>query len=146
MSHTITLMIIIILSGLLSSCSQQNSEEPIASRWYTNTQLQLGKQVFTKNCAVCHGKAAESIPNWKQTLADGTYPPPPLNGSAHAWHHSLSVLLRTINEGGKKLGGDMPGFKDKLTEEEKIAVIAFFQSFWDKRIYEIWEANGNLSK
>ena len=146
MNQTISFMITIVLTGLLYSCSQQNGDETIAGRWYTHAQLKMGEQVFNENCAVCHGKTAESISNWKQTLADGSYPPPPLNGSAHAWHHSLSVLLRTINEGGKKLGGNMPGFKNKLTKDEQIASIAFFQSFWDKRIYEIWEANENPSK
>jgi mono/diheme cytochrome c family protein len=131
---------------LLSACGKQDSSEPVKGRWYTGDQLKLGEQVFAANCAACHGKNAESIPNWKQTLADGSYPAPPLNGSAHAWHHSISVLMRTINEGGAKLGGKMPSFKDTLSDAEKTAAIAYFQSYWDERVYGIWKDNGNLSK
>ena len=145
---TILLSLIIGFVGftLLTACSKQDSNQPIKGRWYTGDQLKLGKQVFADNCAVCHGSNAESIPNWKKTQADGSYPPPPLNGSAHAWHHSMSILTRTINEGGAKIGGKMPGFKDKLSEAEKTAAIAFFQSYWDERVYGIWIDNGNLTK
>jgi len=124
MSHTIKLITVIVLSGALSSCSGPEEDQPIEGRWYTHSQLKIGKRVFTENCAICHGEKAESTPNWKKTLADGSYPAPPLNGSAHAWHHSLSVLIRTINQGGSKLGGKMPGFEGKLTEDEKMAAIA----------------------
>jgi mono/diheme cytochrome c family protein len=146
MNHVIKLMTAMFLAGVLYSCSEPKSDQPIDGRWYTQAQLKKGKRVFAENCAMCHGENAESTPDWKQTLADGSYPAPPLNGSAHAWHHSLSILLRTINQGGSKLGGKMPGFEGKLTQDEKMAAIAFFQSFWDERVYGIWKNNGNLAK
>lgn len=136
----------VIAMTLLTACSKQDSSQPVKDRWYTGDQLTLGKQVFADNCAVCHGNKAESIPDWQQSQADGSYPAPPLNGSAHAWHHSLAVLMRTIDEGGIALGGRMPGFKDKLSDAEKIAAIAYFQSYWDERVYNIWKDNGNLTK
>lgn len=76
--------------------------------------------------------------DWKQRNPDGSFPPPPLDGSAHAWHHPLEVLARQINEGGKKLGGTMPAFGDVLSDQEMIAAIAYFQSYWDKQTYERW--------
>ena len=83
-------------------------------RWYSDDQVTEGEQLFRLNCASCHGQNAEATPNWKQTDANGNYPPPPLNGSAHAWHHDLDLLRRTIREGGAKLGGQMPGFESQL--------------------------------
>jgi hypothetical protein len=32
----------------------------------------------------------------------------------------------------------MPSFKKVLTQEEKEAAIAYFQSFWSDEIYELW--------
>ena len=77
----------------------------------------------------------------EKTLDDGSYPPPPLNGTAHAWHHSIEVLLTVINQGGIPNGGKMPAFKNKLSQDQKIAVVAYFQSFWPEDIYNKWEAS-----
>ncbi|BAS67367.1 c-type cytochrome [Bathymodiolus septemdierum thioautotrophic gill symbiont] len=101
----------------------------------------LGKVVFDKNCASCHGKAAVGLTkNWKQVLPNGKYPAPPLNGSAHAWHHSPKLLLSTINNGGAKLGGWMPGFKGKLSEDEKQAILDYLHSLWPKDIQQKYDA------
>ena len=68
--------------------------------------------------------------------------PPPLDGSAHAWHHSRSVLLEVIENGGLALGGKMPAFGAVLKGEEKLAAIAYFQNFWDDETYSQWEVMG----
>ncbi len=107
-------------------------------RWYSERQVSEGEQLFLQNCASCHGRNAESTPNWKQTDANGNYPPPPLNGTAHAWHHDLDLLRRTIREGGVKIGGQMPGFEGRLSAAEIDSVIAFFQSRWPDEIYQRW--------
>ena len=113
-------------------------------RWYSNQQVSQGQALFQQNCASCHGQNAESIPNWKQTDANGNYPPPPLNGSAHAWHHDLPLLQRTVREGGQKLGGLMPPFEQVLNEQKINSVIAFFQSKWPDDIYNKWAGRFNV--
>ena len=70
---------------------------------------------------------------------------PPLDGSAHAWHHPISVLLQVIDLGGESLGGQMPGFGQVLDNEEKLAVIAWFQEFWSDEIYEQWLMMGGTN-
>ena len=65
---------------------------------------------------------------------NGNYPPPPLNGTAHTWHHSPEQLLYTINKGGTEMGGQMPAFEKRLTEEEKKALIDYMYSLWPKEI------------
>ncbi|MBT8433943.1 MAG: thioredoxin fold domain-containing protein [Gammaproteobacteria bacterium] len=107
-------------------------------RWYSDEQVTKGEQLFLQNCASCHGRNAESTPDWKKTDANGNYPPPPLNGTAHAWHHDLALLRRTIREGGAKLGGQMPGFESRLSTAEIDSVIAYFQSRWPDEIYQRW--------
>ena len=97
-------------------------------RWYSQQQVDSGNILFQKHCASCHGQNAESIPNWKQTDANGNYPPPPLNGSAHAWHHDLPLLQQTVREGGQKLGGLMPPFENVLSPQQIDMAIAYFQS------------------
>ena len=107
-------------------------------RWYTNDQVERGAIVFTQNCAACHGANAEATPNWRRTTPDGKYPPPPLNGTAHTWHHPLDMLRRQIKLGGEPVGGVMPAFKDKLSPADIDAAIAFFQSKWSDEIFSAW--------
>jgi len=111
-----------------------------STRWYTDDQIGQGKKLFTENCQTCHGEKAQGTKNWKQTDKDGKYPPPPLNGDAHAWHHSMDILRRTIREGGIKLGGSMPSFKEKLDDKQVDAVISYFQSQWNDKTYQGWAA------
>ncbi len=108
------------------------------SRWYDQSAVDKGSALFKQNCASCHGENAEATPDWKKTDSNGKYPPPPLNGSAHTWHHSKELLKKTIREGGVKLGGVMPAFEDKLSDQDLDAVIAFFQSRWPDDIYQKW--------
>lgn len=132
-----------------SHCAQESlppvAKEQVArpaigtgKRWYTERQVAQGREIFIRHCAVCHGKDAAATPNWRRPDAAGNYPPPPLNGSAHTWHHPLPVLRETIQQGGAPLGGVMPGFAGKLSEQETDAVIAWFQSLWSDEIYQAW--------
>ncbi|OOZ36501.1 c-type cytochrome [Solemya elarraichensis gill symbiont] len=110
-----------------------------AGRWYADDQVKRGEKLFSENCASCHGQNAEATQNWKQPGTDGKYPPPPLHGSAHAWHHPMSILRRQIRSGWIPLGGNMPPFKEKMSATEIDDVIAYFQSKWSDRIYMLWE-------
>ncbi|MFT4862798.1 MAG: mono/diheme cytochrome c family protein [Pseudohongiellaceae bacterium] len=135
---------LLLLASAVISCRRLETEsektmQTLPSRWYSAAQVAQGQQVFAANCASCHGEFAQGlVEDWKAKLADGAFPPPPLDGSAHAWHHPLSVLMGVINDGGVALGGNMPGFQSTLTEQEKLAVIAFFQNYWSDEIYSNW--------
>ena len=114
------------------------AEEPAQNRWYTQAQVAQGAPLYTEFCAECHGPKAASTHEWRKQDAEGYYPPPPLNGTAHTWHHPLSLLRRTIREGGAKFGGKMPPFAEKLNATEVDAIIAWFQSLWPDKIYTTW--------
>lgn len=112
-------------------------------RWYTREQVGHGAAIFARNCAECHGTNGEAIPDWRTPTADGKYPPPPLDGTAHAWHHPLDMLRSTVRRGGAPVGGLMPPFGDKLAERDIDAAIAFFQDKWPDEIYRSWlQRNG----
>lgn len=119
------------------------AEQPEVARWYSDEQVVLGGAVFAENCAVCHGAEAQGTAgDWREKLDDGSFPPPPLNGSAHAWHHPQEILLRVIDYGGQAMGGKMPAFIDVLEDSEKLAAIAYFQNFWSDEIYQQWMQMG----
>ncbi|MGI1668799.1 MAG: cytochrome c [Neptuniibacter sp.] len=144
MNKMVKFLGILMAVFFITACSDK--EATVEGRWYTPSQVSLGKQVFIENCASCHGAGAQGTKEWMKLLPDGNYPPPPLNGTAHAWHHPLKGLKVTVKEGGAKFGGVMPGFGSKLSEMEQEAAIAYFQSKWSVDIYKMWLDRGGLSK
>ena len=100
----------------------------------------LGEKIYNKNCLSCHGPKGQGFAkDWKVKDENGNYPAPPLNGTAHTWHHSPEQLLYTINKGGVEMGGQMPAFEKRLTEEEKKALIEYMYSLWPKEIQEKYD-------
>ena len=142
------LMLFTACSDLEPDIAETSKIELIQSsaRWYSRDQVAQGGLVFAANCAICHSSNAEGIAeDWKQRLDDGSFPPPPLNGSAHAWHHPNSMLIQVIDNGGAAFGGKMPAFKDVLEEAEKLAAIAYFQNYWTDETYNQWEQMGGTN-
>jgi thiol:disulfide interchange protein DsbC len=133
---------LLILSCLLSISNFALAEE---GRWYNQDQVQRGEGLFQNNCASCHGANAEATSNWKQKDSEGKFPPPPLNGTGHAWHHSPVQLSKTIQQGSIQLGGVMPAFGSTLSDEDIDAVIAFFQSKWPDQTYQKWATNFKIA-
>jgi len=97
-----------------------------------------GAKLFRKNCAACHGPLGQGHPNWNKAGADGKYPPPPLNGTGHTWHHPQKVLKQIIREGTGKLGGNMPAWKGKLSDEEIDTILEWIKAQWPDNIYWAW--------
>jgi len=124
-------VILLATVNLVAGCGGEvgNDNETVAGRWYTAAQVETGRGLFQSHCAACHGEFAAATPDWRTTNDAGDYPPPPLDGTAHAWHHPMSVLEETIATGGIPLGGVMPGFRKVLDDGEARATIAYFQSF-----------------
>ena len=111
---------------------------PVQPRWYAQEQVAAGALLYRENCASCHKENAEGTPDWKTPDVNGKLPPPPLNGTAHAWHHPLEVLRTVVTRGGAPVGGSMPAFDEKLAPQEIDAILAWVQSHWSDKIYAIW--------
>jgi mono/diheme cytochrome c family protein len=122
---------------VLAACAKPGT--PVEGRWYTVEQVELGAPLYQAYCATCHASDGSATSEWRTPGADGNYPPPPLNGTAHTWHHPLDVLDDTIVNGGVQFGGVMPGFGEVLNKEDRAAVIAWFQSLWSDDIYARWQ-------
>ncbi|MBM3565433.1 MAG: c-type cytochrome [Alphaproteobacteria bacterium] len=100
---------------------------------------ELGRTIYATQCAECHGAKLEGQPNWKTPRADGTLLAPPHDASGHTWHHPDSILFRITRLGGQAAAppgfvSGMPGFGDKLSDQEIWAVLAFIKSTWPAEI------------
>lgn len=114
------------------------STEMLTRRGLTRERVERGAALYAGNCAVCHGARGEGAPNWHRPGPDGAYPPPPLDGSAHAWHHPRAALKRTIRDGTAKMGGRMPAWRDKLSDADIDAMIDWMIAAWPDEIYAAW--------
>lgn len=136
-----------VVLPLLSACGEQSSAETkSASAVQQNqparesdfAQIAKGVKLYQMNCAECHGTQAQGDPNWRQRDADGMFPPPPLNGTGHAWHHPKRMLHYVIANGSPGGQGKMPAWGEKLSGEDIDAIIAWFQSKWPDEVYAAW--------
>jgi len=97
-----------------------------------------GRQIYSDQCAACHGTDLEGQPDWRSPLPSGRLPPPPHDASGHTWHHPDDVLFRIVKEGTAAIVGggyesDMPGFGGVLSDAEIRAVLAYIKSTWPER-------------
>jgi mono/diheme cytochrome c family protein len=97
-----------------------------------------GRQLYSANCASCHGASLEGQPDWKRARPSGRMPAPPHDASGHTWHHPDGVLFRITKEGPAAVVGggyrsDMPGFANVLNDDDIRAVLAFIKSTWPER-------------
>ena len=97
--------------------------------WNNKKKISIGKNLFAKNCVVCHGKNAQG---------QGRFPA--LNGSGHVAHHSPAKLLAQIENGG----GGMPPFKNKLSKAERESIFVYLHSIWPKRVKHYYDKKFNI--
>jgi len=91
----------------------------------TRKSIDLGRQIYLKHCVKCHdpkGKPIVPEDPGATRPADLTQP--------KDWVHGTRdhEMLDTLRDGTE----EMPGFKDKLRDEEIWRVIHFLRSLWPK--------------
>ncbi|SCZ87093.1 c-type cytochrome [Nitrosomonas mobilis] len=143
--------ILLLLS--LAACSKQPTTSPrdaldrilgnpehekVVVRNFDPAQIERGRIIFQQNCAGCHGEYAQGTADWRKPLDNGRYPPPPLNGTAHGWHHSTEELKQFILKGGPPGEGRMPGWEGILQDQEIDDVLVWIKSLWPDEIYHGW--------
>jgi mono/diheme cytochrome c family protein len=122
-----------------SSTGQVIADEASLDRKLDPAQVARGRAVYTQHCLECHGAGGKGLPGeWRMRDADGMFPPPPLDDSAHAWHHPTAVLLDVIREGSPPGQGKMPAWKDKLSEQDMQDVVVYIKSLWSDPVYALW--------
>jgi mono/diheme cytochrome c family protein len=103
-------------------------------------RIAAGKRVYDAHCAACHGANLEGQSDWRTRRADGKLPAPPHDDSGHTWHHPFEVLFAITKYGlvpphaPAGYVSDMPGFGDRLSDEEIWAVLAYIRSRWSERV------------
>lgn len=143
----------LLAAALLAGCSDEtpspgsgarapvpSNVDEIPPRWYTTEDVARGGAIFARHCASCHGADAAGAGDWRKRGPGGTFPPPPLNGTAHSWHHPIAALRHQIRFGAPGGSGTMPGFDAILGEEDVLAVIAWMQALWRDEVYAAWHA------
>ncbi len=118
-----------------------NANAKQVERQFNVEQVKRGAYIFQAHCESCHGKNAQGTPDWRTPNADGKFPPPPLDGTAHTWHHSTAVLKNTILKGGPPEVSTMPAWENILTEQQVDDVIVWIKSLWPDKIYATWYQN-----
>ena len=127
-------MLILIASFSINTASKADSH-----RGYDPEMIEIGQTLFRENCAICHGVDAQgTVKDWHLKDENGKMPPPPLNGTAHTWHHPLGGLMHTIRNGTLSIGGSMPAWKDKLADEEIFSIVIWLTSLWPDEIFAAW--------
>ncbi|BAO44376.1 conserved hypothetical protein [Thiolapillus brandeum] len=82
---------------------------------FTESNLQEGENLYTSNCAACHGSRGQGDGEAGKNLN-----PRPANIARFAKMPMASdgYLLWTISEGGVPVGSAMPPFKDSLKQDD----------------------------
>ena len=97
-----------------------------------------GKSIFDEYCSVCHGSKLGGELASGATVPEGQSPAPPLNGTAHSYHHADGELFGVVKHGPGSLDARdwprMPIFDRVLPDDDIWAVIAYIKSVWPKRI------------
>lgn len=114
---------------------QNGLQIQILDRPFTRLEAMSGELIYQGNCASCHGIDGEG--QFPEAPLDpdntGRIGAPPHNETGHTWHHTDTLLLRYVKEGGfanPERFYTMPAFGDILSEEEIWLVIAYIKTMW----------------
>jgi mono/diheme cytochrome c family protein len=137
------LILAVLIAPFIAACSDDKREtagggESALERQVDFAKVARGGELYRQKCAECHGSDGQGASDWRQRDADGMFPPPPLNGTGHAWHHPKRMLHYVIANGSPGGQGNMPAWGDKLSGEQIDDIIVWFQSKWPDQVYAAW--------
>jgi photosystem II stability/assembly factor-like uncharacterized protein len=92
-----------------------------------------GRRLYDEICKSCHGaKGVGERPEDMYANDDYGVVAPPLDDSAHGWHHSDRNLAETIMNGSPRNPRMMP-FKTIISDQDAWNVVAYIKSLWNPR-------------
>jgi cytochrome c oxidase cbb3-type subunit III len=91
---------------------------------YTTKSIARGKQFYLIHCVECHDQDGRGL---GRRDFNGTPPADLTDPDAWLYGTSPEAIFASIHDGSKN---DMPGFKDKLQDEQIWHVVNFVRSFW----------------
>lgn len=94
-----------------------------------------GAETYGKLCVSCHGKNGEGErpEDMYAVDANGFVVAPPLDSSAHAWHHSDTALVDFILNGSPQ-NPRMRAWKDTLDRQSALELVAYMKSLWSPEV------------
>jgi mono/diheme cytochrome c family protein len=101
----------------------------------TAERIEAGRKLFEENCQACHGVkgVGERPDDIYATDENDLFVAPPLDDSAHAWHHSDDQLIGSIL-GGSPRNERMVAFKElDVSREDAESLVAYIKSLWNFR-------------
>jgi len=109
--------------------------------YWDTTEVARGAEIYSAQCASCHGEELEGAGDWRTPLANGRLPAPPHDETGHTWHHPDPILFQITKFGTAAMVGgtyksDMQGYSEILSDEEILAVLAFIKSRWPDQLIE----------
>ena len=98
----------------------------------------VGRTIYARHCASCHGKNLEGQPDWQTPLSSGKLPAPPHDKTGHSWHHPDAMLTGITKRGiipyvAPDYQSDMPAFEGKLSDDEIGSLWDHIKSTWSER-------------
>lgn len=137
--ETLKVGLLCLMLAFVFACSENGEKsEYYPKPVFNRAKVDKGFKIFAMHCQGCHGLNGRGAVDWRTPDAEGKYLPPPLNGTGHSWHHKRELLVSLIMEGTEP-EGRMPGWKDKLSDEDVDNVITWFQSLWSPKVYSAWQ-------
>ena len=136
------IMVAIIVLGYLAFISTTAVKAGAIFKPDDTKIVAKGADLYTANCASCHGADLKGQADWKRPGADGKMPAPPHDETGHTWHHSDDILFGITKYGVAKFSGlkdyqsNMPVYEEILNDDEIIAVLSFIKSKWPIAIQE----------
>ena len=86
---------------------------------------QHGKVLYKQYCASCHGSVGQGELDWKYK----EHGAPPLDSSAHAWHHEDAQLVSMILDKPRP-DSPMPPWRGILSRDDVIDLVAYIKTLW----------------
>lgn len=111
-----------------------------------SNRIALGRALYERNCASCHGVRLEGQPDWQSRLPNDRMPAPPHDDTGHTWHHPDQMLFDITKYGlvppnaPSGYQSDMPAFQTLLSDDEIRAVLAYIRSHWSSKVMQ-WRAD-----
>lgn len=139
----IMFLAVILILGTAAGCSKKDSGSKKEVE-LSPVMISKGEKLYNTNCVKCHGvKGVGERP-------DDIYAPsdvyikdedgksvalpvaPPLNDSAHAWHHTDEALVDVILNGSPR-NPRMIQWKTMLSEDDAKSLLAYIKSLWSAK-------------
>ena len=127
-----------LAAGLLTTSFAASAESPPASHVANADDpaaVTVGKPIYLRECASCHGRKLQGQPLWRTEDQYAGRRAPAHDETGHTWQHpDEDIFLMTkfgrFSTAPPDAVSYMPAFKDVLSDDEILAVMAFIKARW----------------